>query len=111
MPILATPLVNETSVKTGDDDGNEAPTATLPGTPLIEILASVTFAASDFDPIFISVEGVLPGLGFWVEAGFDDVDVVAEAQPVAAVPLESPVQSVICWLNGSLLLNLLNETS
>ena len=64
MPIFATPLVNETSVKTGDDKGNEAPTATLPWMPLTEIFACVTFAALDFDPIFISVEGALTGLGF-----------------------------------------------
>ena len=97
MPIFAEVLVSETSVKTGAETGNEPPTVTVPAMPLTEIVACVTFAATGFDPPVTRLDGVLLELGFWVDARFDDADVVLETQPAAPVPLGAPVQSEICW--------------
>ena len=88
MPIFAPLLVNETSVNMGAADGNDPPAATVLAMPLTEIVACVTFAATGFAPVN-RLDGPLLELGFWAEAGFDDVGVVLEAQPAAA-------QSEIC---------------
>ena len=88
MPIFAALLVSETSVNTGAAEGNDPPTATVLAMPLTELVACVTFAATGFAPVN-RLDGSLLGLGFWVEAGFDDVDVVLEGHPAAA-------QSEIC---------------
>jgi hypothetical protein len=56
--------------------------------PLTEIVACVTLAATGFAPVN-RLDGPLPELGLLVDAGFDDVDFVLEAQPAAA-------QSEIC---------------
>ena len=98
IPIFAEVLVSETSVKTGAEAGNEPPAVTAPGMPLTEIVACVTFPAIGFDPpVTTRLAGALPEPGFWLEAGFDEADVVLEPQPLAPEALESAVQSEICW--------------
>jgi len=97
IPIFAEVLVSETSVKTRADAGNEPPTVTVPAMPLTEIVACVTFTASGFDPpVTIRLDGALLEPGFWVEAGFDEADVVLEPQPLAPEALDSVAQSEIC---------------
>jgi hypothetical protein len=96
IPIFAEVLVSETSVKTGVEAGNEPPTVTPPAIPLTEIVACLTFIAIGFDPpVTTRLDGALLEPGFWVEAGFDEADVVLEPQPPA--PLDSAPQSEICW--------------
>jgi hypothetical protein len=96
IPIFAEVLFSETSVKIGAEAGNEPPTLTVPGIPLTEIVACVTFVATGFDPVVTRLGGALLELGIRVEAGLDFADVVLEPQP-APPPLESTAQSVICW--------------
>jgi hypothetical protein len=74
----------------------------------------MTFDADGFgfEPAANRLEdGVVPELGFLVVTGFGDADAVFEVQPAAPVAVESPTHSEICWWNGSLLLNSLNDTS
>jgi hypothetical protein len=98
IPIFAEVLVNETSVKTGAEAGNEPPTVTVPAMPLTEIVACVTFTAVGFDPpVTTRLDGALLDPAFWVDAGFDEADVVLEPQPLAPEALDSAVQSEICW--------------
>ena len=93
IPIFAEVLVSETSVKTGVEAGNEPPTVTPPAIPLTEIVACLAFIAIGFDPLVTTrLDGALLEPGFWVEAGFDEADLVLEPQPL--VPA---VQSEICW--------------
>jgi hypothetical protein len=49
----------------------------------------MTFAATGFVPVN-RLDGPVLELGFWGEAGFEEVDFVVEAQPAAP-------QSEICW--------------
>jgi len=96
IPIFAEVLVSETSVKTGPELGNEPPTVMVPAIPLTEIIACLAFTAIGFDPLVTTrLDGAPLEPGFWVEAGFDEADVVLEPQPPA--PLDSAVQSEICW--------------
>jgi hypothetical protein len=88
MPIFAALLVNETSVNTGAAEGNDPPTATVLAIPLTEIVACVTFVARGFAAVN-RLDGPLPELGFWDDAGFVDVAFLVEGQPAAA-------QSEIC---------------
>ena len=98
IPIFAEVLVSETSVKTGAEVGNEPPTVTVPGMPLTEIVACLAFTAIGFDPLVTTrLDGALLEPGFWVEAGFDEADVVLEPQPLAPEALDSAPQSEICW--------------
>jgi hypothetical protein len=72
----------------------------------------MAFAAAGFElPVNRLEDCALPELGFWAAAGFDDADAVLAAQPSAPLAVESPPHSEICGWNGSLLLNLLNDTS
>src|SRR2546423_14691498 len=103
MPIFAAPAVSETSVNTGAAAGNALPTVTVLLVPFTEIVALVAVPGTGVDPCAIRSDGCLFGFGFAVETGFDEAGVEAGAQPLA--------QSASCWWNGSLLLNLLNETS
>ena len=89
MPILAALAVNETSLNTGAAAGNEPPPTTVLGMPLTEIVACMTFAVTGFVPVN-KLDGPMLELGFWGEAGFEEVDFLVEAQPA------SP-QSEICW--------------
>jgi hypothetical protein len=85
-------------VKTAAEAGNEPPAETVPAMPLTEILACVTFPPIGFDPpVTTRLAGALLEPGFWLEAGFDEADVVLEPQPLAPEALESAVQSEICW--------------
>ena len=96
IPIFAEVLVSETSVKTGAELGNEPPTVMVPAIPLTEIIACLAFTTIGFDPLVTTrLDGAPLEPGFWVEAGFDEADVVLEPQPPA--PLDSAVQSEICW--------------
>jgi hypothetical protein len=111
IPILAAVRVTETSVNTGEPAGNDFETETVLATPFTEMSAFVGFAGTNFADTVRPTDGVSPeGLAapvFTVGAG---LDVVAHELPfddVASVP-----QAVaICCLNGSLLLNRLNEIS
>jgi hypothetical protein len=56
----------------------------------------LAFTVIGFDPLVTTkLDGAPVEPGFWVEAGFDEADVVLEPQRPA--PLDSAVQSEICW--------------
>jgi len=56
----------------------------------------LAFTANGFEPLVTTrLDCALLEPGFWVEAGFDEADVVLEPQPPA--PLDSAPQSEICW--------------
>src|SRR5919109_377941 len=114
MPIFAARGVRETSVNTGELAGNAAPTETTLGIPFTVIVAFVTVAgavevlpaAAAAFALTSTAADAGPFLGAAFAAAF-----VTEAQAELTLELELAVQSVICWWNGSLLWNLLNETS
>ena len=109
MPIFAPLDVNETSVNTGAPAGNELPTVTLFPVPLTEIVAVAAFTATGFGLPVIRADAVEPA--------FAPADVLdagrAEPAPAAQSPEAAALRHsvAICWWKGSLLLNLLNETS
>ena len=110
IPIFAALRVSETSVNTGAAAGNDFVTATLLSTPLTENTASVGFAkaAGACAGAFGAIEGVTPAAAVF---GFDEpLDDVAHELPSDEV-VSLPHAVAICCLNGSLLLNRLNEIS
>ena len=119
MPILAAPLVRETSVKTGLPLGNEPPTETAVDVPLTEIVALFGFPATGLAATGLAapIETFVPVLGvaadcFFAPVGVAVVEGAAEEQPPESPAPESATQpEAICCLKGSLPMNLLKETS
>src|ERR671936_121657 len=96
---MAFPFVSVTA-------GNDFDTETVLLTPLTEIVAFVGFPGTNWVGLARPTEGATPGAAVFVFAvPFDDV---AHELPAGDVASEPHAVS-ICCLNGSLLLNRLNE--
>src|SRR5437868_3623711 len=106
MPIIASVRVRRTRTNTGLADGNVPRAATFSRTPLTEIVAVVGLAEAAAVP----AGAVFAGLGAFVPAP-DDGELADPPAAGATVPQGPPAHSWICCLNGSLLLNWLNEIS
>lgn len=128
IPIRATPSFSETSRKSGAACGNDAPIATVSGTPLTEIEA--LFGAAGFGVTGsgvvgvgvvtggVAVGGVVGAVGAVGAVGdVEEREAGADGELAGGVTVGADVlpgtwpDSVSCWRNGSLLWKRLNETS
>src|SRR5437667_12270288 len=108
MPIFAVVFVSERRTKTGSVAGNVCPTATSDAAPLTVIFAIVGAAAGCLGALGAGFTAGVAGF-----AGVGDVAFSVVGQAGASPEVESVTQVVAptCWTNGSLLVNLSNETS